>query len=116
MAELDQWFDSFNRKYFRDRLPKIDVRWYVESPKEDIGSCYIHFNEDGIDEKKSFIGINPEYRSSLRVCLIYLLHEMVHWKLRKHFLSGCNAKKDHGYIFNREMKRLASMGAFVGLW
>jgi predicted SprT family Zn-dependent metalloprotease len=58
------------------------------------------------------IHLDPWLRHSMRVADFTLLHEMVHLKLR-YKDTGCSA---HGHLFQREMKRLARIGAFNGLW
>ena len=95
---LEQAYRYFNRKYFHNRLPHPSdmlLRW---------GSIKGMGYQQG-DE----IVINRKDRRRDSVWKLTLLHEMCHAALP-------NAAPDHGKEFQREMLRLAKMGAFHNLW
>jgi len=98
---LEKTYRQYNRKYFRNRLPKVadvDLRW------ADIPEMGYELGGE--------IVLNRRYRHRAAVWKLTLLHEMVHLGLPhvKH------PKRFHGKEFQKEMLRLAKAGAFKGLW
>ena len=79
-------YDSINKWWFGNKLPKVKIRW----PK------YM---------------LSEKLRCCSGVWLRTLFHEIVHieqWSLP--------AKDAHGPKFEKRMKQLAVAGAFNGLW
>lgn len=120
MSEPQEWREKWtpktlyrfwNARYFRSRLPNIPVYY---STKAFAGRCRGFLGTtyfDGDTKKPVKIVLNPQYRSSSRIWMGTLLHEMVHvqqWKVP--------TKQAHGNKFNKRMQQLASLGAFRALW
>jgi hypothetical protein len=118
VTQLEEYFHLFNSRYFRNSLPECRVVWRDLSKDGLMGSYY---NDEKtktcaktgkpIQETVHTIEIAKEYKTARRVWALVLLHEMVHLKL-----NGKDAGDGHGHKFQREMKRLATLGAFNGLW
>ncbi len=98
--ELNHWFQHYNKKYFRGKLPKCQVR-FRKVEDNDLGQCEM-------DIKIPLIDINPALGKWRVIVKTTLLHEMVHISL--------SSRVEHGPRFQREMLRLAKAGAFKGLW
>lgn len=114
MTELQECFAVFDSRYFRfgkkKRQTIIGVEW--QNCKGLMGHTVSYRNlSGGPDHVKIFI--NREYKRARRVWMMTLLHEMVHFKL-----IGKDKSRTHcgSRMFIKEMKRLASKGAFNGLW
>lgn len=110
----NELYDLFNRRYFRERLPKIPVRWVLpqDTEKRSRGAlgCTLFRVGDGRLTPVE-IRLHPKLRNSGTVWATTLIHEMVHvqqWRLPR--------SQAHGRKFNNRMKQLASLGAFNGLW
>lgn len=93
-------FALYNKRYFGGRLPSIPVGW--EQLPDARGLCRYEPLQIVLDENLK------EYET---VWHMTLLHEMVHLKQR----DLCRIA-DHGHKFQREMKRLAALGAFNRMW
>ena len=109
----------------------------------DINSLYFHFGKKKLNTLRGvewanlkWLGVNRSYRTlsspkpkpwptsykilidrrqkfSRRIWIGTLIHEIVHFKLQ----GKDKSRKDCGSrMFNNEMKRLASLGAFNGIW
>lgn len=114
--ELRNWFDTFNQKYFGNGLPKeTSVVWkkpYVEGH----GAEFIPLRRtDG--RWHLLVLLNPVLMKigAENYAMQNLLHEMCHLSLwargkRRQQYSG------HGYLFQKEMKRLVNLGAFQHIW
>lgn len=124
VPSLKEAYHLFNSRYFRSRLP-TDARVEYKDFKEDVDGEYqpgwevkiqrvrgINKGSFRVERKRDTIFINRDLIRQRRRRIVYmvLLHEMVHLKL-KHV-----EKKSHGHCFQREMKRLANLGAFNSLW
>lgn len=99
--QLKRWFRQYNQKYFDGGLPsdtRISYCWVTKAH----GNC--NLESDG----KFHIRINPDGTGTREARKFTLLHEMCHVKL---WPNGA-----HGKAFNQEMLRLATAGAFEGLW
>lgn len=107
MTRLDEWFDTYNKRYFRGRLPKCRVVWTYR--KVDFIGRFLYDTDD--PDKGLLIELSHRIRFVERVARFTLLHEMVHLKQR-HIPD----ERAHGHAFQKEMKRLANAGAFNGLW
>lgn len=99
-ADLKWWYRRYNRRFWGGRLPAADIR-FARIDSSCLGQCIVF---DGIPEIRIATGI----RKWTKVCKTTLLHEMVHVALPR--------RVEHGPRFEREMRRLASAGAFEGLW
>lgn len=100
-AELQQMYRHFNKKWFKNRLPK------------NLRIAYANIDGLGITnfeaEKPKSIQISQRIQWSLSETAMTLFHEMVHVSLPYH-------SREHGRKFQREMLRLAKAGAFKGRW
>lgn len=114
--ELAQLFEEYNRRYFRGHLPPVELAW-VDPHPDELAWCHT-YNEEGRPRcNKGQIHISTQIRHIRNTMKMALLHEMAHWKLRHHPIVGHQGRGDsHGHAFQREMKRLAAIGAFRQLW
>lgn len=113
MTELEVWFCTFNHRYFGGRLKECQVRW-VKMKYLGHFTSYQHRGVKAEDYQGPFlIRINSKLKWSTALWQLTLLHEMVHLKL---YGKDKSRKDVHSRMFNREMKKLAARGAFVGLW
>jgi Zn-dependent peptidase ImmA (M78 family) len=97
-TQLERQFRLYNRKYFRNKLPKDTILGWRRM-RSLMG--YQQGNK---------IVLSKSYRRTDALWKFTLLHEMVHLKL-----DGIPCA-DHGPLFQAEMLRLANLGAFKGLW
>lgn len=97
-------YREFNKLYFADLLPDIQVRWSRKKTKPHGYSGVCHFTPLSIF-------LNPSLKGWDRIWSIVLLHEMVHVEQRHDI-----RKKYHGRKFQNRMKQLAALGAFEDLW
>jgi hypothetical protein len=122
---LKYYFNEYNSRYFGGRLPRdTKVVW---GELADINAIGV-YNEGrkifvrrvrGINKGKLRLAysvrdeiiIDWRLKSIFRIAMSTLLHEMAHQKLRNK-----DRGDGHGHIFQREMKRLAKLGAFHYLW
>lgn len=97
---LRHWYRLYNNRYFNGELPEtIDI--FFARLRMCKGDC-------DIDQGGEFI-VRIHYRQKhYRTTRFTLLHEMVHVKL--------NPYGGHGPVFDKEMLRLATAGAFRRLW
>lgn len=124
MTQLEEMFHLFNSRYFRNSLPKCKVVWADISYFGDYAPVYhkaYKTRKQASDAIKSgefstngkvthLIRLGKWTRKQRRQWMFTLLHEMAHLKLR-------NESGDvHGHKFQKEMKRLAGLGAFNRLW
>lgn len=107
---LVEKFQEYNRKYFGNKLQgKIQVGWGKPTGVR-------HAAEFLVDDKDiEYIIINSKLRDNglQNYALSRLLHEMCHMKM---YQEGKRTHADHGTLFQKEMKRLAGLGAFRSLW
>jgi predicted SprT family Zn-dependent metalloprotease len=99
-------YNQCNKLYYKNRLPKIKVVW-ADLPDNTYGH-FVYPEEDAVAR----IELNSNTKKDLSIWIPTLLHEMVHVYM---WLYHPRAK-DHGTIFNREMRRLAALGALDDLW
>lgn len=110
MTELEEAFALYKSRYFRNRLKPCRVMWADMEYLGHFGS----YRQEGVKEDKyHYIKINRKLKWSGSLWHFTLLHEMVHLKLVGKDLSPLDK---HSRMFNREMKKLAAVGAFVGIW
>ena len=101
--DLEQLYAEYNDLYFGGELPTIPVKW---------GRVHKNHDAEFVTYVDGSIAIVLAPRLKKFPCFFHmrLIHEMGHVKLRGY-------KGDlHGPKFQREMRRLANMGAFNGLW
>jgi hypothetical protein len=98
-SRLTKAYKQYNRRYFGNKLPdpsEVKVIW------EDLGEQLMGLqDEDVITINSKHRRINPVWRGTL-------LHEMVHLK--------CPKRVNHGPKFQKEMMRLARLGALKDVW
>lgn len=124
MTEIQQAFHTYNARYFRGSLPDCKIVW---ADLDYFGDYNISFKAKYPTHRRAqqavrsgevyapgnvvhTIRLGKWTRKQRRQWALTLLHEMVHLKLFK------DKGRHHGHKFQREMKRLANMGAFNGLW
>lgn len=112
---LTSHYDLFNRTYFRNKLPRLKVRWYKASRKREFTRKAWHrvaartmyrYGANGWEPYG--IWMHPHLRRFPGYCQMILLHECVHVSL--------GYRVEHGKKFQAGMKRLARIGAFRELW
>lgn len=114
-TKLQKYFRLYNKKYFDDSLPEPVLRW---AEMKHYGHYFPQIIETVVVGMDEVVGARTEYvielgcwtRKMNNIWRLTLLHEMVHHALRD---KKCQS---HGRLFNNEMKRLANVGAFNGLW
>ena len=123
MTELEELFWLFNSRYFHFGRRKLESLLGVEWRDLD------RYNPPLMGKNQSYrtlssplprpwpdkymIQINKKFKTCWRVWAGTLLHEMVHFKLVETDKSRarCGSR-----LFQKEMKRLANVGAFAGIW
>ena len=98
--DLERMYREYNKKYFRNRLPKDMVVEFARLP-DCHGVTHCHKN------RPLFIQIDWPLRGTLSHSAMTLLHEMVHVE---------HPKWLHGPKFHRRMLQLAKAGAFKNWW
>lgn len=123
MTKLEELFWEFNSRYFHFGKKKLDfllgVEWadldYHNPPlmgkNQSYRVMYSPLPKPWPDKYK--ILINKRFKSCWRVWAGTLLHEMVHFKLHGKDPSRARCGSQ---MFQKEMKRLASVGAFNPIW
>jgi hypothetical protein len=102
-AKLERLYRYYNRKYFGGKLPVVKVKFTDLIDKYGaVGNTHY---EARVPE---MILIDKTLRRWNITARLTLLHEMVHVKLPYKIV--------HGKMFEKEMRRLARLGAFTGLW
>ena len=103
--KLKRLFRLYNRRYFEGKLPSRSTRVefadgrHKEFDPTLAGRCICYPNNTALILVHSDLRVSGEWAQ----IKLTLLHEMVH-------LSGVFG---HGPAFEREMRRLASLGAFA---
>lgn len=102
-----QWlFHYYNHKYFGGKLPKYKVVFAKDLlPRNLIAEC---------NNRRRIIRIATDIKKLACVVRATLLHEMVHAK--QGYKDRRGDKVWHGPQFQKEMLKLAKMGAFKGTW
>lgn len=114
ITELELMFAIYNRRYFGRRLPKCKVQYADIDHFGDYTLYTISKRSKGgrlETEDRHVIRIAKWSRKTKPQAFLTLLHEMCHLKTRVFDNSS-----GHGPKFQREMKRLAKIGAFNQLW
>ena len=116
-ADLREFFDLANSRYFGGRLKALRIRF---ASLDGLGNTHraayrVLYGPRSqyrpVDRIEYHITISHRLRYSRRLWATTLLHEMVH--LEGENRNSCGLR---GHRFNRRMKELAVAGAFNGLW
>ena len=101
-------YDSINRWWFKNKLPRVKVRWprYMLKVRPQLIGQTV-----GDKTEPKEIHLNPKFKDSSSVWLRTLIHEAVHVEQWDIPLRHC-----HGPRFEKRMRHLAEAGAFYGLW
>lgn len=120
---LKYYYDLFNKRYFRNKLPK-DCRVFWADLTEYNANGLFQASYGVIAEltkgprkgqvhrisgSRDTIRIDTALLGNKTVALMILLHEMCHLKLKR-------VHRGHGTPFQKEMKKLAARGAFRDKW
>lgn len=102
---LQRWYQDFNIKWFGGELPdEVDTFF---GPCVHDHSMYGYVEDfDHVTEFE--LCLDHNLIKDERLAKMFLLHEMAHVKLWPYVT--------HGERFQKEMQRLAIIGAFKGLW
>jgi len=95
--QLERTYRLFNKKYFNNSLPKDVDLSFGHTP----GLLGYQLGEEIVLSKDKAYRQGSIWKGTL-------LHEMVHLKVTE--------RADHGPKFQKEMLRLARMGALKGIW
>lgn len=119
-VNLYRVYRRLNRRYFNDRLPRRLSLVLIQGRARPSGELGCYVGEGGycwhrhrgrrVRVDGPLIMLRVDGRSYADV-MMTLLHEMCH--------VAVGAKQDlhdHGPRFQREMRRLARLGAFEGIW
>lgn len=116
MTKLKEMFLDYNGRYFRNSLPKETVIVYGNLSKYGwLGSHHVTSSILDFRKSKHKIVIDTKLKFSSNLVRATLLHEMVHEKLYKKYGHDI-PRGTHGPLFQKEMKKLAKIGAFNRLW
>lgn len=113
LSHLREDYETCNRLYFGNKLPKLPIKW-GDLPGTVVGRTRYQ-RPHGTRRRWTPVEIvidrviRRPYLASTTQSI--LLHEMAHVKLGVGI--DCEVK---GGAFDKEMLRLAMMGAFQGLW
>ena len=111
IKELTDFYRAANRVYFRDVLTKNKPIGLVSG--ESYWAMYSPFFTDNSSSKE--INVDRSIATgNLRYAKLALLHEMAHAYVD--LLNNSSEGDPHGEKFQKEMRRLANLGAFEGLW
>lgn len=102
--ELGRQYETYNARYFANRLPKDAVILYA--PIGSVGEM----GDTSPCGKQTCIRLDPAYNAAPRVASMTLLHEMCHVET-----TGTELDQ-HGAHWQACMQRLAQAGAFSDLW
>lgn len=121
MTQLQRFYAEYNQKYFNGRLPKDCKVVYEDLTKVKAIGHFCPSEWTAYDpESKKFKPYKTTYKIKIctrikkfrRMVLCTLLHEMAHLSTDLKYPG----RSGHGHYWQREMKRLANVGAFNGLW
>ena len=107
--QLRWWYGRYNKLYFKGLLPK-PKKMYFSRTEPLIGRCQTTCACGSGPFEVRFICINQKIRFAEKLCLITLLHEMIHAHLfSKNIPHEC---KSSGDSFIKEVWRLSRAGAY----
>ena len=105
---LQKLYRQYNKKYFGGKLPAIRINFVspADMKKSGLGrgTCAVTCFENGVAVA---VYISITRYKTWRYIKSDILHELCHI---------AHPKAEHGPVFENEMKRLASAGAFKGIW
>jgi hypothetical protein len=108
---LKRLYNEYNKKYFYGKLPNIVVGYVttrqLKRDRVQKGTCAFTSFDPKVRTMPIAIGIHFDRSKSMTYIKADLLHEMAH---------VANPRANHGLVFQKEMKRIAQAGAFVGVW
>lgn len=124
LKRLQKYYAGYNRKYFGNRLPDCKIKWtelhkaYGKDARGAVG--YYHavvfeiYNKGKWRKHRTeyWIELSPKIGTMGIFWQSTLIHEMAHLSVE---LSHPRATA-HGRIWQKEMLRLATIGAFKNLW
>lgn len=113
--ELNRSYKSYNRRFFKGSLPDAKIQWSGNLPPDSIG-WYVPGESP---EDPGTILILRGLKSWHNLWRMTLLHEMCHVKHRNHpeeIKSREEGLGRHSQVWKKEMRRLASLGAFDAIW
>ena len=109
---LEAHYAFYNRRYFRNRLPVISVGWWDGKRGNTRWKNIVGRTFYDLDEKKRIVPthilLHPRLKQLPSYCKLVLFHEMAH--------VATPHRVHHGIKFQRQMQRLAKIGAFRELW
>lgn len=116
---LQKKYAEYNQKYFGGKLPVCPVDWQNLSRYGAIGRHrWFVIEGKGMDGRwrevriEHTIHLDPMLKKMPNLKLSTLLHEMCHVAVRQQSVRA----EAHGRLFQQEMLRLATAGAFKTLW
>jgi hypothetical protein len=94
-------YQQYNRQYWGNALPPINVVWndHIWPEEKQYGNW---------DPSNDTISVAKQHRPYESLWRATLLHEMAH-------VATKDEKQDHGPLFRKEMRRLMRLGAFDDL-
>lgn len=111
-VQLQQFYRGFNEVYFDGKLPDVPVRYSVTLHSKFDASAMTTCEDGDKTGKTCRITIAAELAPFQAEVLENELHEMCHVSLE----GVSQPDGDHGWKFQRCMKRLASANALEGIW
>jgi hypothetical protein len=112
--ELARAYQDVNTQHFAGALPAVTVIW--EPRLSEVGPLTAHdFTLEGmfgLVRKQPFILLNPALKADPPKLTSTLCHEMVH----AYLFSVGDTTSNHGPAFQAALRRLATEGAFEGVW
>jgi hypothetical protein len=109
-VEIQRFYSRANRRFWNGRLPSdVTALWDNRILRRDrcVGML------DNIPGVCIVIRISTALQECKALAGIVILHEMAHLAIQ---LRTRKRYTGHGKIFQKEMLRLAEMGAFAKLW
>ena len=111
---LKKYYLLFNKRYFRNKLPlDAEIVWSRKTTRKRAAQLLVWEHT----LKETEIALNPMMKKLGTECraLQSLLHEMCHLYLRV-LGKPSSVYTGHGRLWQQQMKRLSSCGAFSKIW
>ena len=105
--QLKKIYDTYNRKFFNNQLPR-DTQIGYNDEIEGKHGLTLGIEDEETHHRFFIIYISPTTHTDMGQKRLTILHEMCH--VRLHPLTN------HGREFQEEMKRLAMRDAFKEIW
>lgn len=109
---LKKWYREANQEYFDSQLPKNTiVRWGTEEEWEDEEDGARNLGDTDVAGRPMEVRLSPVLHRLhwWGIAKITLYHEMIHILLE---IKKVKQENDHDDRFEKEMLRLAKLGAF----